>query len=119
MKISSINVDKPTSKEFTTAFNQPILKGEKNRSYTLVYEVEEPERYFENAFLIDVNKFVFSFKYPQDWVECRPVVYDINQETEAKTRSKNQPQIEKNSKYNIARYHRDENIKGETIRLEW
>jgi len=119
MKISSINVDKPTSKEFTTAFNRPVLKGEKNRSYTLVYEVEEPERYFENAFLIDVNKFAFSFKYPTDWSECMPVVYDINQETEAKIKSENQPQIEKNARYNIARYQRDENIKGETIRLEW
>jgi hypothetical protein len=32
MKISSINVDKPTSKEFTTQFNRPIVKGEKGRT---------------------------------------------------------------------------------------
>jgi hypothetical protein len=119
MKISSINVDKPTSKEFTTAFNKPILKGEKNRSYTLVYEVEEPERYFENAFLIDVNKYNFNFKYPTNWSECKPVVYDINQETETKTKSENQPTIENIGSYAVARYFRDENIKGETIRIEW
>ena len=119
MKISSINVDKPTSKEFTTAFNRPILKGEDNRKYTLVYEVEEPERYFENAFLIDVSKYIFNFKYPANGCECKPAVYDINQETEAKTKSKNQPTIEKIGGYNVARYARDENIKGETIRVEW
>ena len=119
MKISSINVDKPTSKEFTTAFNKPILKGENNRMYTLVYEVEEPERYFENAFLIDVSKYVLNFKYPVNGCECKPVFYDINQETEAKTKSKNQPKIEKIGGYNVARYSRDENIKGETIRVEW
>ncbi|MFB5597838.1 MAG: adenylate/guanylate cyclase domain-containing protein, partial [Nitrosopumilaceae archaeon] len=35
MKISSINVDHPTCKEFTTEFNTPITKGEKERTYTL------------------------------------------------------------------------------------
>jgi hypothetical protein len=119
MKISSINVNKPTSKEFTTAFNTPILKGEKNRSYTLVYEVEEPDRYFENAFLIDVNKYVFNFKYPENGCECKPVMYDVNQETEEKTKSKSQPIIEKIGTHYVAKYIRDDNIKGETIRVEW
>ncbi len=50
MKISSINVNKPDCKEFTTEFMEPIVKGDTGRKYTLVYEVEEPERYFENAF---------------------------------------------------------------------
>jgi hypothetical protein len=119
MKISSINVNKPTSKEFTTAFNKPILKGEKNRRYTLVYEVEEPERYFENAFLIDVNKYVFNFKYPANGFECKPIIYDVNQETDEKTKSKIQPIIEKINSHYVAKYVRDENIKGETIRIEW
>jgi len=119
MKISSINVNHPTSKEFTTGFNQPILKGEKNRKYTLVYEVEEPNRYFENAFLIDVNKFDLNFKYPVTGCECKPVLYDVNQETDAKTKKDTQPVIEKNGEYNIAKYSNDENSKGETIRIEW
>ena len=38
MKISSINLDKPDCKEFTTKFNTPIIKDEKNRSFTLTYE---------------------------------------------------------------------------------
>jgi len=46
MKISSINVDHPTTKEFTTEFNSPVTKEDKGRQYTLRYEVEEPERYF-------------------------------------------------------------------------
>jgi hypothetical protein len=118
LKISSINVDKPTSKEFTTVFNKPILKGEDNRKYVLIYEVEEPEKYFENAFLIDVKKFVLNFKYPTD-SDFKPIVYDINQETESKTKSKNQPKIEKINEYNVARYTHTDNVKGETIRIEW
>lgn len=119
MKISSINVDKPTSKEFTTAFNKPVLKGETDREYTLVYEVEEPEKYFENAFLIDVQKFAFNFKYPATGFECNPVLYNVNQETDEKTKSTQQPEITKIGDHYVARYVRDENIKGETLRLEW
>jgi hypothetical protein len=93
MKISSINVDKPTTKEFTTKFNMPIVKGEKDRKYTLVYEVEEPERYFENAFLIDVEKFTLVFEYPKSMKDCRPIIYYINQETDEKTESETEPII--------------------------
>ena len=119
MKISSINVDKPTCKEFTTAFNKPIVKGDTNRVYTLVYEVEEPEKYFENAFLIDVQKFIFNFKYPVNDCNCKPVLYNVNQETDEKTKSEIQPEITKMGDYYLAKYVRDENIKGETLRLEW
>jgi len=119
MKISSINVNKPTSKEFTTAFNQPIIHGEKGRKYTLIYEVEEPERYFENAFLIDVNKFNLNFKYPANGCECKPEIYFINQETDEKTKSEKQPVIEKIGDQCVAKFSRDENLKGETIRIEW
>ena len=43
LKISTISVDKPFQKEFTTVFNKPILKGEKGKFYVLEYEVEEPD----------------------------------------------------------------------------
>jgi hypothetical protein len=112
-------VDKPTTKEFTTKFNMPIVKGEKDRKYTLVYEVEEPERYFENAFLIDVEKFTLVFEYPKSMKDCRPIIYYINQETDEKTESETEPIIEETQDCFIVRYHKDENLKGETLRLEW
>jgi hypothetical protein len=118
MRISSINVDKPTSKEFTTQFNRPIVKGEKGRKYTLIYEVEEPQRYFENAFLIDVQKFTLNLIYPKS-LKTKPTIYYINQETEEKTKSEVQPIIEEAENCFVARYTRNENIKGETIRLDW
>jgi len=118
MKISSINVDMPTCKEFTTEFNTPVIKGEKDRQYTLIYEVEEPERYFENAFMIDVNNLVFHFQYPKSF-ECSPKMYNVNQETEEKTLAKQQLEFETVGNYIVAKYERHENIKGETMRLEW
>ena len=35
MKISSISMNKPDIKEFTTGFVEPIVKGEKARGYTI------------------------------------------------------------------------------------
>jgi len=119
MKISSINIDKPDCKEFTTEFNVPVLKGEKNREYTLIYEVEEPERYFENAFLIDVQKFSLVFKYPANDFECNPVIYEINQETEKKIKSKIQPTIERVGDYCICHFVSEKNKRGNNVRIEW
>jgi len=118
MKISSINVNHPTTKEFTTEFNTPIIKGDEGRKYTLRYEVEEPDRYFENAFMIDVKNLEMIFKYPLDF-KCEPKIYSVNQETDEKKISDNQPTIEKKGDFIIAKYMHGENIKGETIRLEW
>ncbi|HEX9846591.1 MAG TPA: adenylate/guanylate cyclase domain-containing protein [Candidatus Nitrosotenuis sp.] len=119
MRISSINVDKPTTKEFTTQFNRPVVKGEKDRKYTLVYEVEEPERYFENAFLIDVQKFSLVFEYPKSMRDCQPIIYYINQETDEKTKSEIDLIVEETPDCFITRYNKAENLKGETLRLEW
>lgn len=119
MKISSININKPTSKEFTTEFNTPIKPGEKNREYTLIYEVEEPERYFENAFYIDVHKFSLDFTYPATNFKCNPIIYEYNQESEQKFKSKNQPIKEKDGGYVKAHFSSDTNFAGESIRIEW
>ena len=119
MKISSINIDKPTCKEFTTKFNSPILKGEKNRKYILSYEVEEPERYFENAFLIDLTNFSLKLIIPKTCLDCNPVIYQINQETEQKIKSEIQPSIKNEGNFMIYSFVSKNNRRGENIRIEW
>ncbi len=93
--ISSVNVDKPQTKEFTTMFTKPILKGEQGRGYTIEYDLEEPKRYFTNAFLIDCNKLILVIEYPDDPEIKEPILYDIIQETEKQTVSDTKPKIEK------------------------
>ena len=119
MKISSINVNEPYQKEFTTLFNQPILKNEDDRYYILEYEVEEPERYFENAFLIDCKKLVMKMEYPENGDIKDPMLYEINQETEEKKKSKIQPTVRKADGKNIARWAKVDITKGQTFRIEW
>lgn len=117
--ISSINVDKPNSKEFTTMFNKPIKKEDEGQFYTIEYDLEEPERYFANAFLIDCNKMSISIEYPDDPNLKEPVLYDINQETEEKTVSETKPKVEKVGSFNKMTWGKTDITKGETFKLEW
>ncbi len=118
-KITGINVDKPDCKEFTTAFNEPITKSDEGKKYTLQYEVEEPERYFENAFLIDCQKFNMSFKYPSGNGIKRPKLLEVNQETEESTPSVVQPIITKEGEIETVKWEIVDIPKGRTFRIDW
>ena len=118
-KITSINVDKPDCKEFTTEFSEAITKEDKGRKYTLQYEVEEPERYFENAFLIDCQKFNMAFKYPTGNGIKRPQLLEINQETEKSTPSKIDPIITRDGKFEKVKWEISNIPKGRTFRIDW
>ena len=118
LSISSINVDEPFQKEFTTLFNQPILKNEEGRYYIMEYDVEEPDRYFENAFLINCKKIVIKMEYPSHSFS-EPVLYEINQETEEKKKSDIKPVIRENGSTNVIRWAKEEVTKCQTFRVEW
>ena len=118
LTISSISVDKPFQKEFTTVFKKPILKGEKGKFYVLEYEVEEPDKYFENAFLVDCHEFIINIDYPITMMP--PVVYDANLEAQEKKYCDTQPVIiESNKERAIARWKRMNIYQGQSFRLEW
>jgi len=119
LKISSISMDTPICKEFTTQFYEPILKAEKDHSYTMEYDVEEPERYYENAFLIDCQNLEFSIEYPTNGKINTPVLYIINQETDVKTKSDLQAISEKVNGNEKRTWKIESSVKGQTYRIEW
>ena len=118
-KITGINVDKPDCKEFTTEFNEPITKSDEGKKFTLQYEVEEPERYFENAFLIDCQKFNMSFKYPKGKDIKRPKLLEVHQETEESTPSKIEPVITQEDEIETIKWEITDIPKGRTFRIDW
>lgn len=118
LRITSINLDKPYQKEFTTALNSPIYRGEKARNYTLEYDVEEPERYFENHFPIDCKKYTMSLIYPSN-TDFKPVIYDVNLEKETKTKSKSQPVTKIEDDFVKATWTKANVVESQAFRLEW
>ncbi len=117
LRIYSISVDKPYQKEFTTLFNRPINKYEKDRYFVLEYEVEEPYRYFENAFLINCERFEINFSYPRSI--NNPRVYDLDMENESKKLVSPQPTIVRHGKKVKAMWMRKNVSQGQSFRFEW
>jgi len=94
LQISSIPIDKPFQKEFTTLFNKPIIKSDKERRcYVLEYDVEEQGKYFENYFGTNCGRFVVTIEYPA--YMSPPVVYEVNLETDEVIKCKIQPTAKK------------------------
>jgi len=126
LPISNVLIDKPYQKEFTTVFNRPIERLQKGRFYVLEYQVKEKEKYFENHFGVDCNKFVVTIDYPKG--VNYPVVYEINLEAESKKRCKMQPSIVTNgrtinsnlgSDRTQVRWAKKNISRGQCFRFEW
>jgi len=119
MKISSINLDKPYQKEFSTKFNNQILKDQKNRKYTLEYEVEEPEQFYENNFAIECGKFSIEFDFPDDKTVNDPVIFEVNNETGKKTKVESQLIFERHDGRKKAKWQKLQISQGQIFRIEW
>ena len=76
-------MDRPLQKKFGTAFIKPLKPGQKRRYY-LEYEVEEPDRYFENKFLTSCKDFVVTFDFPGEHIHKIPVASEIDADTGGK-----------------------------------
>ncbi len=116
LKMTSINFDSPFHKEFTTRFNKPILKGEKDRSYTLEYDAEEPKRYYESYG--SCGTYGMSLIYEHN-THFKPVVYDLSPKGK-KTRAKKQPVIGRFEDGLLkATWSKTNVLQGQAFRLEW
>jgi len=124
LMISSIPIDKPFQKEFTTVFNRPILKSDrKRRYYTLEYDVEEKAKYFENYFATNCGKFAVSIALKPTMNV--PIVYEVNIETDEVSKCRTQPTLDNRSKSlgpsrgNVARWVKRDITQGQSFRFQW
>ena len=126
LPISNVIIDKPYQKEFTTVFNKPIERLEKGRFYVLEYQVREKEKYFENHFGVDCNKFVVTIDYPKG--VSFPMVYETDLETEKVKKCKMQPRIVTNKRNDNTgvnsdrtqvRWAKKDITRGQCFRFEW
>ena len=119
LNIKSINFDKPYQKEFTTLFDKPLSRGEKDRVYALEYDIEEPERYFENYFSTDCKKYTMSLIYPSD-ADFKPEVFDVDLENEKKTKSNKQARLKETENGLLkATWTWTNMLESQVLRLEW
>ena len=117
--ISEVMAKTPTSKKFATTFTKPLGFGDKRR-YTLEYDVREPDRSFENLFLVKCGKFEVKIDYPADGNVKAPVVYEVNTEDDSKERFPIQPIIKNRGKNRrIAEWSVLNCTQQQSFRFEW
>jgi len=118
LKITSINLDKPYQKEFTVLLAEPLERYERT-SYSLEYDIEEPERYLENHFHISCRKYSMSLVYPSG-ADFKPVVYDVIVEKDKKVKSKTQPVLRTiEGSRTKAMWSKTNISEGQAFRMQW
>lgn len=118
MKISRILTNYPYQKEFATMFNAPILKNERGRTYTIEYQVKEPERFFANTFLVDCAQFELELEY----TNCNginPILYEISHEIDETKKSSIVPTVKKSENTTTICWIKNKITKGETYQINW
>jgi hypothetical protein len=119
LAISEVTTNKPMSKKFATTFTRPVAFGDKRR-YTLEYDVHEPDRSFENLFLIKCGKFVVKIDYPDDDMIRTPIAYEVDIENENKKRYRVQPAVRRNGKKRyLAEWSVENCTQQQAFRFEW
>lgn len=122
LRISSIELDTLTQKEFATSFSKPLARGERV-TYFLEYEVEEPQRYFENMFFAKCENFDLVLEFPKNTgkpgIQVDPVFYEVN--SEKGTKEPSQARHDREEEDGIVRMRRSisDVSKGRCVRLEW
>jgi hypothetical protein len=119
MKLSSINLDNPYCKEFSTVFEEPVKKSDQNRQYTLEYDVKEPERFYENTFLVDSKKFFIQITFPDDGIISNPQIFEVDNEKDTKTKIDVMPTKTKENSTITMNWEFDNIVKGQIIKIEW
>ena len=117
LSITHIELNTPHQKQFATSLSKPLGKGEKV-TYTLEYEVEEPEKYFENAFYTNCEKFTLIFDYP-DNQSFNPILYEVNPLTDEKELVQVDRAETRESGKVTNRWQVDGISKGRSLRIEW
>lgn len=117
LAISNIELNTPYQKMFNTSLAKPLSKGEKV-TYTLEYDIEERERYFENAFYTNCEKFILIFDFPEN-KSINPVLFEVNPEDERKEPIHAVKGETRESGRIINRWEVDNISKGRSLRIEW
>ena len=121
LTISSIDLDTLNQKEFATTFPKPLSRGESTK-YVLEYQVEEPERYFENMFFTNCKKFTLVFEYDKKKDKARkirPQFYEVDTEKGKVLKSDIRPQTGSCGDFTTTKWTLHEVKKGRSVRIDW
>lgn len=117
-----MTLNKPLQKQFTTVLGTAVKPGETTR-YSIEYDTEEPERYFENVFSSSCDLFEMFRDYPKSYKNSDsridPKIYEIDLSANKKRRARTPPVLAQKDGKIIARWSRCNILHGQSFRIEW
>ena len=115
MKFGRISLDTDYKKEFSVKFNSPVLREDKKRGYTITYETEHPNNYFEDIMIADTDSYSMKFNFLANDENVHPKLYVSRYQD----REKNSINLKKGIPGRVG-WDKIKNLKEkDIIRLEW
>lgn len=74
LEIAGVNLDTENKKEFKLKLNKPIFQKDKNKKFTISYEIELKNNFFEEIFPINIEQLGIEFTFPTN-VKIQPKLY--------------------------------------------
>jgi len=118
LEFGSISMDSDYQKKFSIKFQNHILKGDKDREFTITYETEQKNQFFENFLFEDTNCFMVKFNFPSNASELNPKLSFLSYQNRDKTLP---AQIDvKTGVITVMTWEPINNLKkNDMIRLDW
>ena len=118
LKISNVNAS-INENDFIIKFDPPVFQGEK-KTYVIEYMSEEPQRYYENYFLVNSQKFDLTFTFPTNAEINNPHLYIMHGNNIKEKKIVNKDPYIKRGVSTLTRWSVADGVsKDDIIRLEW
>lgn len=77
-------MDTEYKKEFSLKLNKPVFREDKNKEFTIIYETELPNKFFEEFFQINIDNLLVKFIFPANSDISNPKLYLLSHQTRQK-----------------------------------
>lgn len=106
------------SKQLTIKLNRPVFRGSLGHMIRVIYEKNEPSKFFEHRFLMDTDSFELNFITPKNISEMNPKFFVIDKNNN-KYRLEAIQKIPKGMSHVTTWQKNDKMFLGDIIRLEY
>ena len=77
LEVGGIYLDTENKKEFSLKLNKPVFQSDKNKEYTITYETELQNKFFEEFFQVNIDELSIEFIFPSNINNLHPKLYII------------------------------------------
>jgi len=85
LELGGIHVDTEYKKEFILKLNKPVFREDKNKEFTIIYETELANKFFEEFYQINIDNLLVKFIFPANSDISNPKLYLLSHQDSQKS----------------------------------